>query len=207
MARSAPGAGSGLRRANARVSLCFCESDSPRPASDNRSCPSLAGPSRPSRAAPPPAARSPPLARLPLASAGLSLRPLSSCEHTESAAARPWLSARLSPGVAHGAGAAGLGVWGYGERCWGGHRQSGVKLLGVFCKSVSPSPQPRPPAPRAPSSPINKKIYQPFSSKRRKMPPTMLHPSHCAGDPEAKWSMLGARPPGPERASEASGPP
>ena len=41
----------------------------------------------------------------------------------------------------------------------------------------------------------------------KKMPPTMLHPSQRAGDPEAKWSMLGARPPGLERASEASGPP
>ena len=75
-ANGAPGAGSGLGRANAGVSLCFCESASPRPASDNSSCPSLAGFTRPSRALLGLRRRRPPAPRLSPASSCLG-RPVS----------------------------------------------------------------------------------------------------------------------------------
>lgn len=180
-----------MRRANARFLCVSCESDSPRPASDNRSCePGRPLPGR--RAAPPrrplfPASRRL-LSRLgrPVSPPSLFLR-----AHRSRLPPRPWLSARLSPGVAHGAGAAGLGGVGVWRAVLGWPQAVRGEAPRCLLQSVSPSPQPRPPPP--PPLPLLqsiKKIYQPFSSKGRKMPPTMLHPSHCAGDPEAKWSML-----------------
>lgn len=139
--------------------------------------------------------------RLPLAAAGLSppSPSVSLSPSTDYAAARPRLSARLSPSPRPaGAGTAGFG----GEPFWDGLRPSGVSPC-VFCKSVSPSPSPDSPLPL----PLLQSIRNiSCLAVKKKDVPRMLPPTHRAGDPEAKWPILGPRRPSPERASEASVP-
>lgn len=200
------GAGSGLGRANAGGSLCFCESDSPGSASDNSPGPGLAGSRRPSRALPGCAGAGrllPASPRLPPASAGLSLRPLPPSlpsEHTDESAGRQTAALRASLAGASPPGR-GRGCRGWGRLVRGGLGPSGVNPC-LWRRRLTLPPSLAPPA-LAP--PINKK-YQLFSSKEERCPQNATS-RPLRRDPEAKWPILGSGRSSPKRASEASVPP
>lgn len=192
------GAGSGLGRANAGGSLCFCESDSTGPAADNSPGPGLAGPLGPYPAAPAPAACCPPLPGC-LPPRPASLRPLPPSlpsEHTDESAGRQTAALRASLAGASPPGR-GRGCRGWRRVVRGGLGPSGVNPC-VFGQGVSPSP---------PDSPLPLPLLQSIRNisclaVKKKDAPRMLHPAHCAGTPRQSgqfWVLGGPAPSGPRR--------